>query len=164
MKYPAFIFVLLLLASCVGTEKNGAPLPSACELLTLDQLEDILLEPVKGTIPTNANLGESSACTLNMPARSRNNRVIIYVLKNNVRKNAKKFEALVAEWQNRFMGAEPQTDSGSGYPMAFFPEQVNVNPSTFLISFKQIDLAIQGTTKENAKAMAFRAMVQYQWE
>lgn len=166
MKYCSLIAIFsLLLASCGGVEpQHTENLPDACGLLTVDQLKDILLEPVERPVPTKANFGEKSACSYSLPGRGSDDILVIYILESKTGKDPDKFDALVAEWQARNMGAEYEEETVSGYPMAFFEGEHHVNPSTFLISFNQVDLAIQGASKENAKSIAFRAMVQYQWK
>ena len=166
MRYPSLIIVcLLLLAACgEGHQQQGTPLPAACEMLTLKQLKDILREPVENPVPTSANAGEQPACTFTLPGRAVGDDLVIYVLKSNAGKDAGRFKTLVSEWQARNMGAEYELETVSGYPMAFFPGERNVYPPTFLITFKQVDLAIQGAAKDDAKSIAFRAMVQYQWK
>ena len=159
------VLIALLLTACGGTgQQHDTTMPSACEMLTLKQLEDILREPVENPIATTANVGERSACTFTLPGRAKDDNLVIYILNSNIRKDPAQFDALVAEWQARNMGAEYQTESVSGYPMAYFPGEHNVYPPTFLISFNQIDLVIQGASRDDAKSIAFRAMVQYQWK
>ncbi len=165
MKYSSLVIIAFLLAACGGTEQpQGATLPSACEMLTLKQLEDILREPVEDPVATSANAGELSACTFTLPGRAKDDNLVIYVLQSHIGKNVEKFKTLAAEWQARNMGAEYELETVSGYPMAFFPGERNVYPPTFLISFNQADLAIQGAPKDDAKSIAFRAMVLYQWK
>lgn len=167
MKYSSlFVIMLTLFTACGGTEQpqQNATLPAACEMLTLKQLEDILREPVEKPVPTNANAGELSACTFTLPGRGMGDDLVIYVLQSHTGKDVEKFKILAAEWQARNMGAEYELETVSGYPMAFFPGELNVYPPTFLISFKQADLAVQGAAKDDAKSIAFRAMVQYQWK
>jgi len=166
MKYCCLIGILAFLAACgSGEQHQHTPtIPGACEMLTLKQLKDILREPVEGPVATNANAGERSACTFTMPGRAAGNQLVIYILQSNAGKDPLRFGALAAEWQARFMGAEYEMEAVSGYPMVFFPGERNVYPPTFLISFRQVDLAIQGAAKDDAKSIAFRAMVQYQWK
>lgn len=165
MKYSSLIIIALLIAACGGTEQpQSAALPAACELLTLKQLEDILREPVEDPVPTNANAGELSACSFTLPGGVIGEGLVIYVLQSHTGKDIEKFKTLAAKWQTRNMGAEYELETVSGYPMAFFPGEHNVYPPTFLISFNQVDLAIEGAAKDDAKSIAFRAMVQYQWK
>ena len=166
MKNSSFIaLVALLLSACGGTEQqHNTAMPDACGLLTLQQLKDILREPVEEPVPTAANVGERSACSFTMPGRAKDDNLVIYILQSNTGKDLDKFKTLAGEWQARNMGAEYELETVSGYPMAFFPGERYVYPPTFLISFNQVDLAIQGAAKDDAKSIAFRAMVQYQWK
>ena len=165
MKYYSLFTLLLLLTACGGTQQpQGSTLPGPCDMLTLKQLEDIMREPVEDPIPTNANVGERAACSFTLPGRSKDDNLVIYILQSNTGKDMDRFKALAAEWQARNMGAEYELETVSGYPMAFFPGERYVYPPTFLISFNQVDLAIQGAAKDDAKSIAFRAMVQYQWK
>lgn len=164
MKYFSFLLILALLTACGTGEQQGITIPAACELLTLNQLKDILREPVENPTPVNVNAGERSACTFLMPGRAVGDELAILILQSNIRKDPVQFSALAGKWQQRFMGAEYEMEAVSGYPMAFFPGERNVYPPTFLISFNQVGLAIEGAAKDDAKSIAFRAMVQYQWK
>ena len=168
MKNSSFIaLVALLLSACGGTEQqHNTAMPDERNRPQWMPylLKDILREPVEEPVPTAANVGERSACSFTMPGRAKDDNLVIYILQSNTGKDLDKFKTLAGEWQARNMGAEYELETVSGYPMAFFPGERNVYPPTFLITFKQVDLAIQGAAKDDAKSIAFRAMVQYQWK
>ena len=156
--------VLMLFGACSGSGPGQASnLPAACELLPVANLQDILREQVKNPTPTNAGVGEISACTYTLPARSLEEYLGIYVLAPRSR-DAVQLERLADEWKKRNVGADYELVGDAQYPMAWFPGEHKVYPSTFIILFDKATLVVTGVSLDDSKSIAFQAMVKYKWE
>ncbi len=159
------VLVVLLaaaLAACNGGGASGS-LPQACELLPQDFMEEVLTEPVRKPTPTAANYGELSACTFSLPARSLDDYLGIYLMPAATAKDALQLQAVAAEWKTRNAEADYEVLPNADYPMAWFPGQRKVYPSTFIILFEEVTLVITGIDLNDAKAFAFKAMQEHGW-
>jgi hypothetical protein len=159
------LLIFMLCAFCwsckPGSGGANAPLPQACALLTADLIGDILREPAKNPTPTNASLGEQSACTYELPGRSREDYLGIYVYASAPTIDMYSLKNIADEWKLQNTGAAYEVLDNAKYPMAWFPGEHKVYPSTFIILFRKATLVITGVAKDDAKSIAFRAMVQH---
>lgn len=159
------VCTLMSLSGCSGSGAGQASnLPPACELLPVANLQDILREQVKNPTPTNAGVGEISACTYTLPARSLEEYLGIYVLAPRSSRDAVQLQSLADEWKKRNVDADYELVGDAQYPMAWFPGEHKVYPSTFIILFDKATLVITGVSLDDSKSIAFQAMVQYKWE
>ena len=157
--------IIILCAFCWSCKPNGggasSQLPQACSLLTTDLLAAILREPAKNPTPANANLGEVSACTYSLPGRSLEDYLGIYVYTPAPTIDMYSLKNIADEWKLQNAGAAYEILDNAQYPMAWFPGEHKVYPSTFIILFRKTTLVITGVAKDDAKSIAFRAMVQH---
>lgn len=159
------VFSMAGLAACGDhAARQAAALPAACELAPVATIQDILRESVKNPTPANAGVGELSACTYTLPARSLDDYLGIYVLPPRSPRDAVQLQALAEEWKERNAGAAYQLLSDAEHPEAWFPGEYKVYPSTFIILFDKASLVITGVALDDARAIAFQAMVQHQWQ
>lgn len=157
--------IFILCAFCWGCKPNGggktAQLPQACSLLTTDLISAILREPARKPTPTNASLGELSACTYSLPGRSLEDYLGIYVYAPAPTVDMYSLKNIADEWKLQNTGAAYDILDNAKYPMAWFPGEHKVYPSTFIILFREATLVITGVAQDDAKSIAFRAMVQH---
>jgi hypothetical protein len=158
----ASLFCLsFILFSC---SEGEIPIPPACELIPTQALGQILREPVEKPTPTNASLGEISACTFSLPGRSLDDYLGIYVFPAAPTRDMLSLKAVADQWKTQNAGADYQILDNANYPMAFYPGEHKVYPSTFIILFTRATLVITGVSKEDAQTIAFRSMVQYKMD
>ena len=150
-----------LLVGCQSGGQDAVQIPPACDLLTTDLLGEILREPVREPKGANAGRGEISACTFTLPGRSLEDYLGIYIFEAAPTKDMLSLKNIADQWQSYNAGAEYAIEDNAQYPMAFFPGEHKLYPSTFIILFQRATLVITGVSKDDAKSIAFRAMVQY---
>jgi hypothetical protein len=158
--YPLLILSSLLIG-CQSGWQEATQIPPACDLLTTDLLGEILREPVRNPKGANAGRGELSACTFTLPGRSLEDYLGIYIFDAAPTKDMLSLKNIADKWQSYNAGADYVIEDNAKYPMAWFPGEHKVYPSTFIVLFKKATLVITGTSKDDAKSIVFRAMVQY---
>jgi len=159
-KLLAASFFLLAVQSCA---EQREPLPQACGLVSKEFMEQVLTEPVRNPTPANAGMGEISACSYDLPGRSKSDYLGIYVMEP---AGGKSRETLIQEaerWKGRNTDADYEVLESEQYPMAWYPGEAYRYPSTFIILFEETTLAITGISKGNAQSIAFRAMQLHDW-
>lgn len=161
---PLFYSLLIISSLLIGCQSGGQKvieIPTACDLLTTNLLGEILREPVKNPKGANAGRGEISACTFSLPGRSLEDYLGIYIFDPAPTKDMLSLKNVADTWQSYNTGADYIIEDNAQYPMAWFPGEHKVYPSTFIILFKKATLVITGVAKDDAKSIVFRAMVQY---
>lgn len=153
----------LLWLGLQACSQQSKPLPQACELVTISFMEEVLTEPVRNPTPANAGMGEISACSYDLPGRSKSDYLGVYVMKPVEKKNR---EALIQEaerWKDRNTNDDYELLESDQYLMAWYPGEAYRYPSTFIILFEETTLALTGISKGNAQSIAFRAMQVHGW-
>lgn len=157
------LLAAIITITLIACNSNGGPesIPTACELVAEETLGQILTEPVKKPTPTNAGLGELSACTYSLPGRSLEDYLGIYVFPAAPTKDMLSLKAIADEWKMQNAGADYEILDNAQYPMAYYPGEHKVYPATFIILFERATLVITGINQDDAKTIAFRSMVQH---
>lgn len=159
---------VLLSANCTGSGKNKAStpeeIPNACDLQTIEQYMEILLEPVRKAIPTNAGIGELSACTFALPGRDWDANLEMYVLAPPATRDQATLSQIADQWKERYGGVNYEILPNSKYLMAWFPGEYKVYPSTLVVlPAAGPTLVIAGVEQEFCRTIAFQIMGQYRW-
>lgn len=155
------LFPLFITACQSGGNASKPPIPAACDLLPTSLLGEILREPVKKPTPTNAGLQEISACTYTLPGRGREDYLGIYVFSPAPTRDMLSLKTVADDWRDINAGAKYEIQDNAQYPMAWFPGENKVYPSTFIILYDRATIVVTGVSLDDSKSIAFRAMVQY---
>lgn len=160
------LFFCLLLAAALGSGCNAGTknLPSACELLSIEAIKNIVQEPVHEANLVAAGLGELSACAYFMPGSMHEEMLNIFLMPPAYRQNEAQLHKTAAQWQQYNTGAEYELLTQQGYLMAWFPGEQGRYSPTLVVLFKQATLVLAGRNLEQAKSLAFTIMLEQAWD
>ncbi|HMQ46177.1 MAG TPA: hypothetical protein PKA00_07045 [Saprospiraceae bacterium] len=160
--------MVLLFSHC--SENSGSntsstkAIPNACDLQTIEQYMEILLEPVRKGVPTNAGVGELSACTFALPGRDWDANLELYVLSPPAIRDQAALSQIADQWKERYGGVNYEILPNSKYLMAWFPGEYKTYPSTLVVlPAVGPTLVITGVEQEFCRTIAFQIMGQYKW-
>ncbi len=155
-----FFFALVTafsLAAC-GAPQGAAELPDACSLISIDEVKNIVQEPVRNAVPVKAGVGEQSACRFVMPARTDLGTLYLFLLP------ARTAEEVATDWQARYAGHPFSSMPGSKGSMAWFETDNQTVPPTLIAAFQEATLVIAGCRQANAQSLAYQIMLNQGWE
>ena len=158
-------FVLGLVGTLLCTNCQQEPdLPSACNLVTREYIQDLLGEPVDEGQALESDFNAYSACAYPLRMRGRNIQLELYLLPALPTRDQVQVQQMAQQWVSEY-GYESNFDVMPGnYPMVWFPGKIARYPSALIVPFDKATLVVRGLRRDNGKSLAFTAMQQNGWK